>query len=348
MNKFKEHIAEEETLAEELQAIDESEATPAEEEVVAEETTEEVVADEVVAEETTEEVSEEAEDLEEAKSTKSEEEEMDSEEDDMEDEEDEEDDMEESSYAKKKMKKEEVEVDMSEDVDAMLSGQDLSEDFKAKATTIFEAAVVAKVKDVEEQLHEKYEAQLAEQVETVKEELAEKVDGYLDYVIESWMQENEIAIEKGIHAELVEDFMSGLKNLFVEHYIDIPEEKVDVLEEQSSKIDDLEAKLNEEFERGVEMKKELDGFKAQAVLGDICEGLAETEKSKIAKLAEGVEFVDADQYREKLETIKESYYPARVKATGNPEDGTAQPLAEQQEMSGTMAAYLKATTRSLK
>ena len=237
------------------------------------------------------------------------------------------------------------ETSVSEDVEVMFAGSDLSEDFKAKAQTIFEAAVTAKASEQIVALEEAQEQAIAEGVEAVKSELTEKVDSYLDYVVEQWMKDNEIAIEKGLKAELVEDFLGGLKNLFMEHYIDVPEEKVDVLDEQATEIEELKAKLAEQIEASVEQKKILDTFAAQEVLSSVSEGLTDTEADKVAKLAEGVEFVDADQYREKLETIKESYFP-KVKATGgNPEDNVSEVSIE---TSDAMAAYAQALSRMKK
>lgn len=238
-----------------------------------------------------------------------------------------------------------VKEQTNEDVEAMFSGQELSEEFKTKATTIFEAAINAKAAEAIAEVEKAKEIAIAEGVEKVKEELTEKVDTYLDYVVEQWMKDNEIAIEKGLKAELVEDFLGGLKNLFMEHYIDVPEEKVDVLEEQATEIEQLKAKLNEQIEAAVEQKQVLDTFVAREILASVSEGLADTEAEKVAKLAEGVEFVDADQYREKLETIKESYFP-KVKATGgNPEDSVSE---VQQMPSGDMAAYTLALSRMKK
>lgn len=340
LDKFKEHIAEDEVKSEEVVA---EEATTDEEFaqiVESEDATEEVVAEEAEeieeakketkeSEMSDDEEEEDEEEMSEAKKVK--------EEDDMEDdaEEDEEEEMEEQV---------ELEVDVAEDVAAMFEGQDLSEEFKSKAVTIFEAAVAAKAKEHVAKVEEKRMASIAEEVATFKDELTEKVDGYLDYVVEQWMKDNEIAIEKGLKAELVEDFLGGLKNLFMEHYIDVPEEKVDVLEEQATEIEELKTKLAEQIEAGVEQKKILDKFAAQEVLASVTEGLALTEAEKVASLAEGVEFVDADQYREKLETIKESYFP-KVKATGNPEDTVSEMVVETTD---AMAAYASALQRMKK
>lgn len=358
LKKFSEQIAEEnevmteETVSEELEAVQASEDAV---EVVAEET------EETVAEETTEEVvAEEAEDLEEAKkSVKSEEEDEDEDddEDDDEDEDDEDDDDAEEAeegklYASKKKKmKEDVEltVDVAEDVEALLSGSDaeLSEEFKAKATTVFEAAVKSKVAEQLDSIKESAEAEFEAKLDEAREELAGKVDDYLNYVVETWVQDNALAIEKGIRTEIAEEFMAGLKNLFVENYIDVPEEKADLVDELAEKAEDLEAKLNEEFEKSVAMKKELDAMKAEKALAEATEGLVDVDADKLRGLAEGIEFETIDQYREKLETIKESYFP-KVRATGaEKENSIDDGSAPKQELSEAMSVYAR-TLSSMK
>jgi len=272
---------------------------------------------------------------------------MEDEEGDDEDEEAE-DDMEES---KKSVKKEEVEltVDVQEDVEALLSGSDaeLSEEFKQKATVVFEAAVKSKVAEQLDQIKESVEAEYQAQLESVRAELAEKVDGYLNYVVEEWVKDNALAIERGLKGEIAEEFMAGLKNLFIENYIDVPEEKADMLDELATKVDTLEAKLNEEFEANVEMKKELDSFKAKETFSEACQGLTATQVEKFEGLAEGVEFETIDQYREKLETIKESYFP-KVRATGaEKEDSVDAPAKLSEQLSDTMSIYAK-TLSSMK
>lgn len=369
LKKFAEQINEEEVkteevISEDLEAVQESEDMS--EEVVAE-TSEETVAEEVAEEEqvVAEEVSDEdaSEELEEAKkSVKSEEEEAEDEDededgdDDDDDDDDEEEEAEEGKlYASKekkaKMKKEEVEVeltvDVAEDVDALLAGSDaeLSEEFKEKATTIFEAAVKSKVAEQLEAINESAKADYDAKLEEARGELAEKVDGYLNYVVEEWVKENALAIERGIRTEIAEEFMNGLKNLFVENYIDVPEEKADLVDELATKSDDLEAKLNEEFEKNVAMKKELDAIKAENALTEAVVGLTDTQADKVKALAEGVEFETIDQYREKLETIKESYFP-KVRATGaEKEDSVDAPQAE--SLSESMSVYAR-TLSSMK
>jgi len=366
LKKFAEQINEEEVktdevISEDLEAVQDSEDMA--EEVVAE-TSEETVAEEAVAEEVVaEEVSDEdaTEELDEAKkSVKSEEddaEDEDEDEDGDDDDDDDDDEEEEAAEGKKlyaskdkgKKMKEEVEltVDVSEDVDALLSGSDaeLSEEFKEKAQTIFEAAVKAKVAEQLDAINEAAQADFDAKLEEARGELAEKVDGYLNYVVEEWVKDNALAIERGIRTEIAEEFMNGLKNLFVENYIDVPEEKADLVEELATKSDDLEAKLNEEFEKNVAMKKELDAIKAENALAEAVVGLTNTQADKVKALAEGVEFETIDQYREKLETIKESYFP-KVRATGaEKEDIVDAPQTE--SLSESMSVYSR-TLSSMK
>jgi len=213
----------------------------------------------------------------------------------------------------KKLSKEDLEIDVKEDIDAIVSGEELSEDFKTKAATIFEAAVSAKViSEVNERLQifeDEYTKELSEAKDEYMTNMSEKIDGYLNYVVEEWMKENELAVEKGIRSELVEDFMTGLKNLFQEHYIDIPEEKVDLVDDLFEKVEELETKLDESINTNVEVKKELAKFKKEEVLRNVSEELAETEKEKLTKLADGIDYEDDDQYQEKLEVLKENYFP---------------------------------------
>ena len=213
----------------------------------------------------------------------------------------------------KKLSKEDLEIDVKEDIDAIVSGEELSEDFKTKAATIFEAAVSAKViSEVNDRLQifeDEYTKELSEAKEEYMTNMSEKIDGYLNYVVEEWMKENELAVEKGIRSELVEDFMTGLKNLFQEHYIDIPEEKVDLVDDLFEKVEELETKLDESINTNVEVKKELAKFKKEEVLRNVSEELAETEKEKLTKLADGIDYEDDSQYQEKLEVLKENYFP---------------------------------------
>ena len=220
-----------------------------------------------------------------------------------------EDEAEDKKLIKKMMAKEK----MKEDMDAMFSGENLSEEFVAKATTIFEAAVIARAEEViaeaEAQLAEEFEAA----IEEIKEDLATKVDDYLNYMVEEWVKDNEIAIEKGLRAEIVEDFITGLKGLFEEHYIDIPEDKVNVVEELTAKVTELEESINEQIKSAVEMKKELNEHKKFEAIYAACEGLTQTQVEKLKSLAEGVEFTTDEEFGTKLATLKESYFKAEVK-----------------------------------
>ena len=212
------------------------------------------------------------------------------------------------------IKKEDIKIDVKDDVEALVQGEDgLSEEFKQKAATIFEAAVGVKVVEEVTNRIEEYQKQFkdenAEQNSNFQQELTEKVDGYLNYVVEEWMKENELAIERGIRTELVEDFMSGLKTLFTEHYIDIPEEKVDMVDDLFTKVEDLEKQLSEEIDRGVELQQELSSFKKDDVVRKVTQDLADTEAEKVTKLAEGIEYENDEQYSEKLNVLKENYFP---------------------------------------
>ena len=203
---------------------------------------------------------------------------------------------------------------MKEDVDALFADDSaISEDFKTKAATIFEARVLDRVSQIQEELESEYAAVLEEAVEDIKKDLTEKVDDYLSYVVEQWIEQNEIAIESGLRAELTEEFIAGLRNLFAEHYIDVPTEKVDLVDELAGKVEELEGKLNEEIERGIELKKALVESHKQEVTHAVCEGLTATQVEKIKSLAESVEFSTEEEYKEKLETIRENYFPSGVK-----------------------------------
>ena len=226
---------------------------------------------------------------------------------------------EEEPVESKKLKKEDLKIDVKEDIEAITNDEDLSEEFKTKAATIFETAVTAKVlAEVNERLshyEEEYRKELDEAKETHNSALSEKVDGYLNYVVEEWMRDNEIAVEKGIRSELVEDFMTGLKNLFQEHYIDIPEEKVDLVDDLFEKVEELEKKLDESINHNVTIKGELSKFKREESLRDVSNDLADTEKEKLGKLAEGIDYESEEQFSEKLEVLKENYFPKTNKST---------------------------------
>ena len=206
---------------------------------------------------------------------------------------------------------------MKEDIDALMSGENLSEEFVQKAATIFEAAVVARAEEVIAEAEAELLEQFESAIEEVKEDLATKVDDYLNYVVEQWMKENEIAIEKGLRAEIVEDFIGGLRNLFIEHYIDIPADKVDVVEELTTRVEELESSLNEQITHGIELKKELNEQKKIEAIYTACEGLTQTQVEKLKSLAEGVEFTTEGEFVEKLSTLKESYFKTEVKVADN-------------------------------
>ena len=203
---------------------------------------------------------------------------------------------------------------MKEDVDALFGDDStISEDFKNKAATIFEARVLDRVSQIQEELEGQYASMLEEAVEDIKNDLTEKVDDYLSYVVEQWIEQNEIAIESGLRAELTEEFIAGLRNLFAEHYIDVPTEKVDLVDELATKVEELEGKLNEEIERGIELNKALVESHKLEVTRAVCEGLTATQVEKIKSLAESVDFSTEEEYKEKLETIRENYFPSGVK-----------------------------------
>jgi len=206
-----------------------------------------------------------------------------------------------------------VEFDITEDVDALLAGENLSEEFKTKAAVIFEAAVNARVQSISEQVQEKLVQQFDEEFDTYKQELAERVDDYLNYVVEQFMEENKLAVEQGLRAEITESFINGMKNLFEDHYIDIPEEKVDLVSELADKVTDLEDQLNEQINKSVDLNKELNEHKKMEAIHAVCEGLTQTQVEKVVSLAEGVDFTTQEEFVEKLEMIKESYFPSNVK-----------------------------------
>jgi len=218
---------------------------------------------------------------------------------------------------KKMMKKEKMKEQMEQDVDALLSGENLSEEFKDKATTIFEAAVIARtqsvMEDIEQALFEEFEVA----VEEIKEDLANKLDDYINYMAEEWLKENQLAVEKGLRAEIVESFIEGMKGLFEEHYIDIPEEKVDIVEGLTSKVEELEASLNEQIQAAVELKKELNESKKTEAIHAVCEGLTQTQVEKMKSLAEGVDFTTDEEFADKLVTLRESYFNESINTSGS-------------------------------
>jgi len=234
------------------------------------------------------------------------------------------------------------EYDIEEDVNALLGGEELSEEFKEKAKTIFEAAINSKVAGIKEELEQAYAAALAEEVEEMKESLAERVDSYLEYVSDEWFAENALAIEQGLKTEMTESFLEGMKGLFEDHYVSIPEDKYDVLESMVEKLDDMETKLNEQIEKNISLNKRLAESVADGILDQVSEGLAQTQKEKLASLAESVEFECEEEYREKLETLKESYFASK----SAPSTAKSETLSEgvdvaPESYSNSMSAYLR-------
>ena len=239
-------------------------------------------------------------------------------------------------------------LDIKSDVDALIGDSDLSEEFKQKAATIFEAAIKSKVKAEAKRLEGEYETKLQENTESHKAEMVEKVDSYLNYVVEEWMKENQIAIERGIKGEIAEDFIGGLKKLFEDHYIDVPDEKYNVLEDQASKIEELEKKLNESIEKNVELNKANGELKRQDIIDETSEDLADTAKEKFNKLAEEVEYSNEDDFRTKVKTIKESYFGKKEVKQDNEIDNVAAGESAEQpaDLSNAMAAYSAAISKT--
>ena len=257
---------------------------------------------------------------------------------------DEEIEMEGLSKAKEAIEKRLASITVAEDVDALVEGEELSEEFKAKATTIFEAAVKSKIRPEVERIELEKTQEIAEELESFKTELAEKVDGYLDYVVGEWMKENELAIERGLKGEIAEDFITGLKALFEEHYIDVPDEKYDILESQAQKIEELEGKLNETIGKLSEKKQSEDALVRESVIKEVSSDLAETQTEKFASLVEDVEFTDKDSFEEKLNTLKENYFPKSTPTQSlNEESGVE---TQEIDISDAMAAYTSAIKRS--
>jgi len=254
--------------------------------------------------------------------------------DDEDDEDDEDDDR------TKKVKKEEY--DIEEDVNALLEGEELSEEFQEKARIIFESAIRSKVVEIKEALEEQYAEALAEEVQEIKTELSERVDAYLEYVSGEWFEENALTIEQGLKTEMTESFLAGMKGLFEEHYVSIPEEKYDVLESMVEKLDEMETKLNEQIEKNVSLHKRLAESAAVGIFEQVAVGLADTQRDKLASLAESVEFESEEEYREKLETLKESYFPSRVVAPSAKTETLSEGVDVAPETySDSMAAYLR-------
>ena len=236
----------------------------------------------------------------------------------------------------------EEEYDIDEDVNALLGGEELSEEFKEKAKTIFEAAINSKVALVKEEIEAQYQEKLAEEIESAKESLAERVDSYLEYVADEWFEENALAIENGLKTEMTESFLEGMKGLFEEHYVTIPEDKYDVLESMVEKLDDMETKLNEQIEKNILLNSRLAESVADGILDQVSEGLAETQKEKLASLSESVEFESEETYREKLETLKESYFASKPQSsTAKTETLSEGEASAPESYTGSMASYMR-------
>ena len=236
----------------------------------------------------------------------------------------------------------ELSIDVSADVEALLNGEEFSEEFKFKAATIFEAAVKAKVVEEVEKLEKTYEEKLEAQVSEMKESLETKVEAHLEYATEQWINENKIAIDSGLRSDLTEEFILGLKNLFESHYVDIPEDKYDVLGEMAEKLNQMEEKLNEQIETNVELNQTVGTYIKNGIIAEISEGLAQTQREKLTSLAEGVEFVSEESYREKIETIKENYFP---KTQASSSEDLVEKTETISESAGPMAAYAAALER---
>jgi|TARA_B100000902_G_scaffold93077_1_gene96303 hypothetical protein len=243
---------------------------------------------------------------------------------------------------------EEEKLDIEADVKALFEGEELSEEFQSKARTIFEAAINSKLAEVKEAVKTEYEEQLVEEVATIKSELQERVDAYLEYVADEWLQENQIAVESGLKTEMTESFLEGMKNLFEEHYVSVPEEKYDVIESMVDKLDEMEGKLNEQIEKNVALNRRLAESTSDVVFGEVAEGLATSQKEKLATLVENVEFESETDYREKLATLKESYFPSKAGSqrdkSENLSEGTETP-GNIAEISTSMEAYLQTLNR---
>ena len=232
------------------------------------------------------------------------------------------------------------EIDVEEDMNALFSGEELSEEFQNKAKTIFEAAINSKVAKIKEEIEEENEKKIVEEITEVKEALVERVDSYLEYVADEWLKDNKLSVEHGLKSEMTESFLSGMKQLFEEHYVSIPEDKYDVVENMVDKLDEMETKLNEQIERNVGLNKRLAESTADVIVSEVSEGLAATQKEKLASLAESVEFKSEESYREKLETLKESYFGQSVQKQTS--ETVLNEETQAVEYTGAMAHYMKA------
>jgi len=247
---------------------------------------------------------------------------------------------------------EEEKYDVEADVAALLEGEELSEEFQSKAKTIFETAIKTKVAEIKEELQESYATALVEELDKIKAGLTERVDGYLEYVADEWMQENAIQVEAGLKTEMTESFLEGMKSLFEEHYVTIPEEKYDVLNSMVDKLDEMESKLNEQIDRNVALNRRLAESNADGVFTAVAEGLADTQKEKLASLAENVEFESETDYREKLVTLKESYFPSKTSAPKSTSENLSEEVSTDEviseETTPRMQAYLDVLSRAAK
>ena len=239
------------------------------------------------------------------------------------------------------------EIDVSADVEALLQGEELSEEFQEKAKTIFEAAINSKVDAIQEELEKVYSEKLAEEIESTKTSLTERVDSYLEYVADEWLHENQLAVDQGLKAEMSESFMTGLKGLFEEHYVSVPEEKYDVLESMVNKLDEMESKLNEQIDKNIALNKRLSESTSDGILSDVSEGLAVTQKEKLASLAESVEFESEENYREKLVTLRNSYFPNSAPSAqrDNSEFIAESTSNDSTKVAGNVAKYVDALQR---
>ena len=252
------------------------------------------------------------------------------------------DEEDEEEGGKKKM---EESISIEEDVDALLAGEELSEEFRDKAKLIFEAAINSKISEIYESLEAHYENQLVEQVEEIKLELAERVDSYLEYVADEWLQENALVVEQGLKTEMTESFLQGMKGLFEEHYVSIPEDKYDVIESMVDKLDEMETKLNEQIERNIALNQRLAESVADVILSDVSEGLATSQKDKLASLSESVEFESETDYREKLATLREAYFPRNAGTQKGYSEVINEEANYSQPVSGAMESYLQTLSR---
>ena len=241
--------------------------------------------------------------------------------------------------------------DIEEDVNALLAGEDLSEEFQEKARTIFEAAIRSKVADIKEELQETYENALIEEIEVIKEGLVDRVDAYLEYVADEWVSENALAVEHGLKTEMTESFLQGMRGLFEDHYVSIPEDRYDVIESMVDKLDEMEGKLNEQIQRNVALNRRLAESVADVIFADVAEGLALSQKDKLASLAENVEFDSEANYREKLVTLRESYFPSNTGTQRDDSETLSESTdvqSQQPQVDGRMATYLQTLGRVAK